>query len=588
MRLLTPQGLSNPLAFCIGTLPEQRKPEALGKTVETAMQVVLPTVINGQILPGEVDHYAFQARRGARVVIATQGRDLIPYLADAVPGWFQPVVALYDAKGREVAYANDYRFSPDPVLCYEVPADGVYLLEIKDALYRGREDFVYRLTVGEIPFVTGIFPLGGHTGLASTVDVAGWNLPSTRAIVKPGETEGIYRVENLRNGFVIGDVAFAHSNLPERIEKEPNNTPKEAQPVTLPKILNGHINAPGDVDVFSFSANPGDKVVAEVVARRLNSPLDSWLKITDETGLQVAFNDDRDDKGSGLLTHQADSYLSFTIVAGGRYFLSIGDSQHKGGPEYAYRLRISAPQPDFALRAVPSNLNARPGETVPLTVYALRQDGFAGDIQFAFKDAPEGFLLAGGDIPAGQDKIRATVTFPQAPLPEPVVLALEGSADMEKRKLIHPVVPADDMLQAFIYHHLVQAGALYATNNGGRGRTLFQIAKPERVKLAPGSVTRVTLASPYRKPFASNALRIQLSEPPAGITLESVSPDPVGLAIALRTSAKVPQGLRGNLLLEAFYENGDSEKKKFTKSSYPVGFLPAIPFKVGTLKPSGD
>ena len=37
-------------------------------------------------------------------------------------------------------------------------------MEIKDALYRGREDFVYRITIGELPFVTGIFPLGGRAG----------------------------------------------------------------------------------------------------------------------------------------------------------------------------------------------------------------------------------------------------------------------------------------------------------------------------------------------------------------------------------------------------------------------------------------
>ena len=27
-------------------------------------------------------------------------------------------------------------------------------------IYRGREDFVYRIALGELPFITGIFPLG--------------------------------------------------------------------------------------------------------------------------------------------------------------------------------------------------------------------------------------------------------------------------------------------------------------------------------------------------------------------------------------------------------------------------------------------
>ena len=123
-------------------------------------------VLNGQIMPGDVDRFAFKARKGKRLVAAASARDLIPYLADAVPGWFQAALTLYDPNGNEVAYADDYRFRPDPVLFYEVPADGQYVLEIQDAIYRGREDFVYRITLGELPFVTGIFPLGGRPGHA--------------------------------------------------------------------------------------------------------------------------------------------------------------------------------------------------------------------------------------------------------------------------------------------------------------------------------------------------------------------------------------------------------------------------------------
>ena len=103
---------------------------------------------------------------------------MIPYLADAVPGWFQAALSLYDAQGHELAYADHYRFHPDPVLFYEVPADGEYVLQIRDSIYRGREDFVYRITVGELPFVTGIFPLGGPAGAQTTVELTGWNLPA--------------------------------------------------------------------------------------------------------------------------------------------------------------------------------------------------------------------------------------------------------------------------------------------------------------------------------------------------------------------------------------------------------------------------
>jgi hypothetical protein len=53
------------------------------------------------------------------------------------------------------------------------------------------------------------------------------------------------------------------------------------------------------------------------VARRLDSPLDSILKLTDAKGKQIAMNDDFEDKGAGLLTHQADSLIRIKLPATG-------------------------------------------------------------------------------------------------------------------------------------------------------------------------------------------------------------------------------------------------------------------------------
>ncbi len=74
---------------------------------------------------------------------------------------------------------------------------------------------------------------------------------------------------------------FALDTLPECFEKEPNNDLAHAQKVTLPIIINGRIDRPDDWDVFQFAGHAGETVVAEVYARRLDSPLDSVLKLTD-------------------------------------------------------------------------------------------------------------------------------------------------------------------------------------------------------------------------------------------------------------------------------------------------------------------
>src|ERR1019366_6539146 len=167
--------------------------------------------------------------------------------------------------------------------------------------------------------------------------------------------------------------------------------------------------------------------IGPAIGMSSDSPLDSLLRLTDSAGRELAVNDDVEDTGAALLTHQADSRIDFKLPANGVYYFHLGDSQGKGGADYAYRLRISRPQPDFELRVVPSSINGRAGATVPVTVYALRRDGFAGDIALQLKDAPAGFRMAGGVNPGSADRVRLTLTM--APSPEgPRTLALEGPA----------------------------------------------------------------------------------------------------------------------------------------------------------------
>jgi hypothetical protein len=201
-------------------------------------------------------------------------------------------------------------------------------------------------------------------------------------------------------------------------------------------------------------------LVAEVWARRLGSPLDSALTLTDEAGVQLAFNDDHEDKASGLNTHHADSYLRATLPRDGTYSVQLADRQSKGGTEYGYRLRLGPPEPDFELRVVPSAINARSGAAVPVTVYALRKDGFTNEIKIVLKDAPSGFALRDGVIPGGQEQAKLTLTVPVFTRGDLVDLSFRGLAEIDGKPVIRDAVPADDLMQAFIYRHLVPAQEL--------------------------------------------------------------------------------------------------------------------------------
>ncbi|MGE5531408.1 MAG: peptidase, partial [Bacteroidota bacterium] len=391
MRVRAPGGLTNPLRFEVSRLPEVCEPAK--KSTEVA-PVAPPVVLNGQIMPGEVDRFRLLCKRGQKLVIATQARKLVPYLADAVPGWFQAVVALRDAKGREVAYADDYRYDPDPVLLVNVPEDGEYTLEIRDSIYRGREDFIYRVIVGEQPFITSLFPLGGPVGSSVAATVSGWNLPQQLVQLDTAPKGGSQRSFALKTkDWTSNSVSYDVDTLPEALETEPNDLVKQAPLVTLPKIINGRIGSAGDVDIVQFEGKAGEEFVAEVRARRLGSPVDSLLRLTDATGKTVALNDDHEDRSVGLMTDPADSYLSVRLPSTGRYYLHLSDTRRQGGEDSAYRLRLSQPRPDFALRVTPSSLNVQATRIAPITVYALRSEGFAGDIEVKLKGAPAGYVL---------------------------------------------------------------------------------------------------------------------------------------------------------------------------------------------------
>ena len=76
----------------------------------------------------------------------------------------------------------------------------------------------------------------------------------------------------------------------------------------------------------------------------------------------------------------------------------------------------------------PSAINFTGGST-PLTIYALRKDGFAGEIALSLRTPRPGPLS--GSVPAGQDTASVTLSVPPSFPKDPVNLALEGRATIE-------------------------------------------------------------------------------------------------------------------------------------------------------------
>lgn len=627
LRLKTGGGLSNPLIFEVGTLPEFTAPVVTPTTARpanerrgnngnappparkpTVLPVTLPALVNGQILPGEIDHLRFSARAGQQLTVAASARALIPYLADAVPGWFQATLCLRDAAGHELAYADDFQHRPDPVLVCTIPADGDYTVEIKDAIYRGREDFVYRVALGELPYIQSVFPLGANHLTPTAITLTGWNLPTKALSVDPRhQPPALMQLSVKNHGHASNTVRFLTSDLPEQLETETDFAPpavastasitananenKNPRPAPIvnanatttlarPGIVHGRIDRPDDRDVFTFTARAGEQIVAEIHARRLGSPLDSTLTITDDTGATVASNDDYDDPAEGLLTHQADSRLLATLPRDGVYQLTVTDRQHRGGPEYGYRLTLRAPRADFALRVTPSAVNVPLGGTVPITVFAHREDGFTGAIELGLRHAPAGFRLSGATIPAGQNSVMLTLTAPTTLAPDAGITPLQliGRAALDGQSAVRTATAADDTMQAFLYRHLVPAQRWSAVVTGRAGPPL-RLVDPAPVVLRPGAPTEVRVALPESVGLLEQ-VKVELLNAPAGVSLGACQARRGQVRFDVIYDPAVLKAARSGNLIVALSAERPAQKKTGKKTNVTsLGIVPAIRFE---------
>ena len=111
-----------------------------------------------------------------------------------------------------------------------------------------------------------------------------------------------------------------------------------------------------------------------------------------------------DDGGPG---YSKDSLVHFTAPADGDYQIHIKDVRGMSGENFAYRLSVREPKPDFRLSINPVNPNVPRGGSIPVEVIAFREDGFDDPIDIAIEDLPPGITATRGVIGSGQ--VRTTL-----------------------------------------------------------------------------------------------------------------------------------------------------------------------------------
>jgi len=588
LRLGTAVGMSEPLAFWIGDLPEAREREPNDFPGQAVAVSNLPAVLSGQILPGDVDSWRIPAKKGQTLVFAVQARSLVPYLADAVPGWFQAVITLTDARGKEVGYADRFRNNPEPVLVVKIPADGDYVLQIRDSIYRGREDFVYRISAGELPFVTGIFPMGGAARGRTAVELTGVNLPQPRAVIDLAANElGPVILTNF-SALLPNPILFHAEALPECAASRGNLAPASAQALALPVIVNGRVEQPGKTVYFKFQGKAGEELIAETYARRLGSPMDTALKLMDPNGRVLATNDDWSDPMAGLQTHYADSFLRCKLPLDGEYLLALRDVQDHAGEAFAYRLRLSPPRPDYRLRLAPSSVKVRRGNTVALDVLLSRIDDFAGPVTLFLSNAPAGFVLGGAVLRSRERNQRITLSAPLNPQTNLLNLDVWGAAVLDGKPVVRRALPAEDMMQAFAYRHFVPSEEFIVALAPRAPAFLAVDQEPgQTARFIPGSNLSLGIrfpGTPAGRRFPVVNLNFELDQPPPGISVaQVVQGDPTNAPrLVLKAdpySAK--PGQCGNLIVKAFTVPRPSTNTNARPGNPSLlGVLPAVSFEV--------
>lgn len=457
LRLKSPGGISNKLPFEIGQYPNQV--EQKGSSISQPNKInSLPATLCGQIMPGEIDYFTFEAPKGMQLVAAAKGRALVPYIADAVPGWFQPVMRITNSKGKEIAFCDDYRNSVDPVIITTIPETDTYTLTIHDAIFRGREDFNYRIELGEIPFLASVYPAAAKVGKKAKVNLVGVNLQQNNLTYKPLR-EGINELQ------AVGKANYLSNPISFWGVSKTNNfqvSPKENSLLEIGDVLFETIDQARKIKSFQVFARKNENIALEINARRLGSMMDPHIRLKDATGRILAESDDVEDAIQGLMTHHADPVLQFRAKSEDYYVVEVQDLSGNYGFDYFFLLERKENIPSFEVFVSPANMNIPKGGTGIFRIDVLSKEKFIPALEISIKGLPKGYKLSSLSTNPGTKNWDISVTAPEDAEEKQLTLEVMATATL-KRKEVETVtqkaIAADNMMQAFYYtHHIPAAG----------------------------------------------------------------------------------------------------------------------------------
>jgi len=466
MRLRTATGISELRTFWVGALPvvEEKEPNS---DFATPQKVPLNVTVHGIIQSEDVDYFLVEAKKGQRLTAEIEGMRLANTL-------FDTYVAILDMKRFELATSDDAPLlGQDAMASIVVPADGTYVVQVRESAYGGNGACAYRLHIGTFPRPQAVVPAGGKRGEEVAVrflgDPAGEFAQKVKLPATPIDKFGVFAQD--ATGISPSPMPFRVSEYGNVIEVEPNNTHPTATKAELPLALNGVISTPGDVDCFRFMAKKGQTFDVHCWARRLGSPLDPVMTLSYFNGGALVANDD---------AIGPDSYFRFTAPDDKEYVLSITDHLGKGGPTYFYRVEFTPVQatatvsiPKVALYSQERQTIAVPRGNRMATLVNVRRENFGGELVLGAQELPAGMTMNAENMAANLDTVP--VVFEAA-----AAAPLSGKLTALTARHVDPKQTIDSRFAQLV--ELV---------TGGPGQSVYWRRNSSRTALA------VTAESPY-------------------------------------------------------------------------------------------
>lgn len=395
MRLRTATGVSETRTFWVGPFPVLAEKEP-NNDPATGQKLTNNVTIRGIVAAEDLDHFTIAAQKGQRITAEVEALRLGRSALD-------PFVAILDSTGKTLADSDDTAFGfQDGVVSIVAPAAGDYTVLVRETAYGGKEDYHYRLHVGDFPRPTAVYPLAAQAGARTKVSFLGdpkgelvqeIKFPST-----PNEKFGVM-ADGAPSPNWIRVTPFATS-----LEAEPNDSREQAgEARDVPVVFNGIISNPGDHDWFRFRATKGQNLQVSVFARRLRSPLDSAMQVVTPKGTPLSDNDD---------TAGPDSSITFKAEEDGEYAFFVRDFLRRGGPDFTYCVEIAPVASSIAVRipeVARNDSQTRQYIAVPrgnrfAALMSVRRANVAGEVNFLAAPLPSGVQLNAESMPGKVDQ----------------------------------------------------------------------------------------------------------------------------------------------------------------------------------------